>query len=715
MDDDFYIDDIDQELASNNFDALKFVDKILPNEPALANLPKYISQLQTRSRRLSASTREAVRSYSILGDSSEAILKETRNSIVDLSQRITDMHDKVTETESIVSKICVGIKPLDNAKKNLTLSVTSLRRLKMIVQTVSSLEENVSNLDYSKCAENILALTSLTDYFKKYSNKPQLKPFLNKFLDLKRILKNKINTEFEDKMFRGSADESNLPLCAAVDSFNDGFREAIIQTFCEKFMSPYSDSYSNTPLKEINTRYQWFKQRAEFYNSQYSTAFPKEWRMQYHLTIDFCKRTASDLAQILKSSTPKVKEYLNAFEYTVKFEKKMSENFATIETVYISQDAEMPQFDNSVEGIKKKYEWLNRKENGIGEEKIIPAKEFNGIIANAFSPYMELYFEVERKNLGNIITGAQKDPLGNLDEETHTFSSSATLVSLMKKTIEKTASFNVPQSLLDLFLILKELLVQYAEMLTKVLPSRPKKEEHLKLICSIVNTSSLLLSVVDSLAVKVEGLVPGDMKRAIIVIDAKENISNELKKQMFYLVDVFVKECEMYLVQIANNSWRTDDTTNKLPEPLIELFDNRFDIISKWLTTDNFNRFRSPLSQKIVKVLNDAIFNNRQINSSPQVMQTIRDLKTFLTHITKADSVLSRRRIEFEFSQLEADLTVLFCPEENALAAIYVTKSQKPSKNDFMKIMRLRGRTSADDLKRFGDQYDEMVQQLDKK
>jgi hypothetical protein len=221
--------------------------EVLPSKSSLSELPLLMRDLQSRIRQGPAAVRESVRSYSVLSDSSDAILADTRRSISERSDRIATIHKQAADTETIVATVCKGIRPLDHAKGNLTARVTSLRRLKMALETLDALQRNVDEHNYQQCADNILALSSLLETFRMFTDKgdesaSQITSLATRFFDLKRRLRNNVNLEHGDRLFRGSADETNLPLCAVIDAFADDFRSSTIFLFCHKFLSPY-DAY----------------------------------------------------------------------------------------------------------------------------------------------------------------------------------------------------------------------------------------------------------------------------------------------------------------------------------------------------------------------------------------------------------------------------------------------------------------------------------------
>jgi hypothetical protein len=703
------VEKIDVELATEDFDAISHVNTILRDKASLSELPRLIQELNIRGRRTTASIRKALRSYSALGETSDAILADTRKSIVDLSERIAVIHSQATQTQTVVSRICEGIKPLDRAKCNLTATVTTLRRLKMILETLDQLDRNVSEANYSQCAENVLALTSLFDYFKKYlPSVPQISPLAGKFFDLKRQLRNKVNVELEGRLFRGSADETNLPLCSVIDAYDDDFRPTTIDLFCEKFIGPYDDAYSNSPLRDVQTRYQWFRQRLERYNRQYQSAFPREWRMPYHLSLCFCRKTAAHLARLMAANEPDVKVYLQAFELTVKFEQKMTDLFTTTETVPASATDPDTEFENTPEGVRRRVEWRMRRERGEPDTRRVPAGEFVGSIASAFARHMSLYLHFETEALKDVIKAARKTQ--EFDPE-HQLTSVRTLVVAMRAAIEKCAGFNLPQSLLDLFMSLKRLLVEYVQTLTRTLPAKPRADSDYQLLCAVANTSALLFGIVDSLATKVSGLVSDELRPSVRIDDVKDEIGTNLRRQVVAIVDGVVAECAPALAQVGSGVWdQTTPDSAKLPAKLGDVLRSRFGVVGEWLSQDNMNRLRSTLASRVVAVVHETMFKQKQLNNDLgwKISVAVKELKNLVMYWTQAASALAKRRIDGEFAVLETEVRVLCSPDPEAMAVTYITMLAKPAKEHFRAILKLRGLPAARE-QTFLEEYDRQL------
>ena len=81
----FDTDEADILLGDPNFSAVRYVDRLLPNESSLTDLSKITKNLQVRQDKLNDTIKDCLHSYSVLGDASEAVVVTTKRSIIKLS------------------------------------------------------------------------------------------------------------------------------------------------------------------------------------------------------------------------------------------------------------------------------------------------------------------------------------------------------------------------------------------------------------------------------------------------------------------------------------------------------------------------------------------------------------------------------------------------------------------------------------------------------
>ena len=77
-------------------------------------------------------------------------------------------------SENQVKTVCSDIKNLDNAKKNLTWTISALKKQMMLITAVQQLREACINKDYKEAARLIEATGDLLKTFEEYKNIPQI-------------------------------------------------------------------------------------------------------------------------------------------------------------------------------------------------------------------------------------------------------------------------------------------------------------------------------------------------------------------------------------------------------------------------------------------------------------------------------------------------------------------------------------------------------------
>lgn len=83
---------------------------------------------------------KAVQNQSHVGRQATKDIQEAQEHIEELFNKIQDIKQKASQSESMVQDLCADIKKLDYAKNHLQTSITSLNRLQMLINAVNQLE-----------------------------------------------------------------------------------------------------------------------------------------------------------------------------------------------------------------------------------------------------------------------------------------------------------------------------------------------------------------------------------------------------------------------------------------------------------------------------------------------------------------------------------------------------------------------------------------------
>ena len=160
--------------ASPDFDPVGFLNRLFPDESSLAGVEPLVQKLRLRVRRVDDEILAAVRSQSTGGARAKADLAQAQSAIGSLEQRVADIKRKAETSEATVREVCADVKKLDFAKKHLTSTITSLRRLSMLVSAVDQLESFVSSRAYKESANLLDAVNELAAHFETYSDVPKV-------------------------------------------------------------------------------------------------------------------------------------------------------------------------------------------------------------------------------------------------------------------------------------------------------------------------------------------------------------------------------------------------------------------------------------------------------------------------------------------------------------------------------------------------------------
>ena len=672
-----------KKLLADDFDPIDFLNEIFPDESSLSSLPNVANQISQQMKGIDDSISENIRKSSKVGERSREIVGQSKQMIDDVSSRIIKIQQEAVETERIVEDVCGSIKKYDGAKNNIIHTITTLKRLQMATMAVSELEMLSKQKNYGECADRIMALSTLMEFFKDFEKNDILNDIDIRFESLKRQIHNQLSGEFQTKLFGKVVDPSVASACKAVDAFGEKYRNEIIDIFCTRFLDGYGKTFANSPLSEIDRRYNWIKQRMDYYKIEYSKIFPQEWNVPYFLTTYFCTETKNQIRNLLSRSKPTIKDFQHGFECTARFEHVLVESFAKEEI------------------------------NEQGERSYKPANEFLGIIGGAFAKHTDLYVEGERVHMKKLVSRAQANIQARranlIDIENKILKSGIELVQYIKGSIDKCGGFSVGSALFDLFPVLKDTMLDYIKMLKVNMPTKLSNDDSRKrdliLICVMSNTTFYFCSIIDGLASRIKKSVSEDQRAMVRVDDTKDSLTDYNKNFLVSLSHSLVDETKPILDQITNGSWQNLPEANiKFPELLYNHFNNTFDFLKKWICDDNFALLRTLFVPEWINIYFLSIFKCKQpitfIGTEILSRVTTKIKTIMIEHLATGNTIdLQKQIIEKNFELIYNAFKVLASPED-AMAPIYKELfSRSPSKEQFMIIVKAKGLSPAVELK----------------
>ena len=439
--------------ASPDFDPVGFLNRLFPDESSLAGVEPLVQKLRLRIRRVDDEILAAVRSQSTGGARAMADLAQAQSAIGSLEQRVADIKRKAETSEATVREICADVKKLDFAKKHLTSTITSLRRLSMLVSAVDQLENFVSSRAYKESANLLDAVNELAAHFETYSDVPKVAEIKRRRDDCESALRAAVFEDFHVN-WQPSVVESDEGVaqrlrdaCAVVDALDPTHREALTGDLTNRELTGYASVFDKTTgaggdskgLDQVERRYAWIKRNLKAKGAMWGV-FPEHWRFPHLLCMSLCKLTRAHLAELLdaEARSSEVQTVLQAMHKTVAFESDLDEHFGLKggdrkETTRsarmdagrpsgekVSDPGEVDAFGaalgddaDAASAVRAKHA-ARRRESRLAEQKggralpmdsavealrDISALSFRDVVSSCFEDHLGGYVEMEEKQL----------------------------------------------------------------------------------------------------------------------------------------------------------------------------------------------------------------------------------------------------------------------------------------------------------------------------
>ncbi len=192
--------------------------------------------LKKTPRRIDTDIRSIIHNQTESAETGKASLEDAQKAIMHLFCQIKDIKVKAEKSEDMVKEITRDIKQLDVAKKNLTLSITTLNHLFILVEGVENLEDLLTTQaltqNYAETAEIFERVINVIDHFEPYLHIEQVAELSNRVKKIKSELSLKVRTDFEAS-FSNPFTKLNVKhgseLCKVVDVLDAKLMDELIR------------------------------------------------------------------------------------------------------------------------------------------------------------------------------------------------------------------------------------------------------------------------------------------------------------------------------------------------------------------------------------------------------------------------------------------------------------------------------------------------------
>lgn len=529
-----------------DYDPIDHLNAIFSHPSTLSSVSQVSHSLQDYEDELDDDIGALVEDQVTSNAESVERIQAAQSDLTELFKKIDDVRDRAMKTELAITEMTADIKQLDNAKKNLTLSMTALKRLQMLTTAYDQLRALSRTRQYRDCAQLLQAVIQLMAHFKSYRSIDQIALLSRNVADIQRELLEQVCEDFELAFAKGEVGQKRTMLaegCLVMDSLGDHARSRIVTWYCNFQLREYRQVFRNNEeagsLDNISRRYSWFRRILKIYDEEYAPIFPASWKVDEILANVFCEGTRDDFKGILSRSvrngqTIDVNLLLSCLQETLDFEHSLERRFVS---------PSRPSMDTLASS---------------------EAPVFGQAISEAFEPYLSVWVEAQDKQLATLIPKYRLQPLKPPDEEFDShivLPSSTELFTVYRHALQQCAKLSTGGSLADLAGVFAKYLDQYAQQILLYYISErptghtPSKIPSLEDLILVLNTADYCYTTCNQLEDKIKGRLDKNLKQNVDLqsqADSFMGIASAAVRGLVRQVEVDMEPCWR---EMRNTPW----------------------------------------------------------------------------------------------------------------------------------------------------------------
>ena len=323
-------------LEDPNFDVAAYLNEKFPDFKSLDNINTLIEKFEKEIGELDEEIDGLMCERATYNDELKNYMQELNNDVGKIIKLISNIKQNTDTNETTVKLICNDIKNLDNARNNITVTISSLTKLIMLITGIEKLESFVKEKQYKEAANAIAASNDIMEYFKEYRHVTQVNSLYQKKDALCNSLLNTICEELKSDIGLLPSNSDRLyDACLAVNAIGDRAIGEIKTWFTQYKLAPYEKMFdpkieNAIEFKETEKRFDWIKRALKEYDKLYDEVFPPSWGFKSQLCQEFCRITKLQLNEILMMNVEGVKNIeveilVKVLNTTISFEKSLNE------------------------------------------------------------------------------------------------------------------------------------------------------------------------------------------------------------------------------------------------------------------------------------------------------------------------------------------------------------------------------------------------------
>lgn len=527
------------------YDPIAHLNLLFSHPSTVPSVARVSSTIQRHKDGLSRSITALETTQAYGPDSSLERMQSAQAELASLFQRIESVRSRALQTERDITTMTADIKRLDGTKRNLTLSMTALKRLQMLTTAYEQLRGLSRTRQYRECAGLLQAVLQLMRHFNSYRSIEQIAVLSRNVSDLQRELLEQVCEDFEMAFAKGEVAARRgvlVEACLVMDALGDHAKTRLVTWYVNTELREYRHVFRGNDeagnLDNIGRRYAWFKRTLKTHEEEHAAIFPPHWRVGETLGMAFCDGTREDFKGILEKSMRRidgakldVNLLLSCLQETMDFEQSLERRFASEPRASIDT--------------------LSSADDRI--------QSFNGSISVAFEPYLSLWVESQDKALASMIPKYKTQPLIPADEE---FSPQAVIPSAIelfhfyKLTLSQCAKLSTGERLLDLSGTLAKYLDEYAQqVLVTFLQRGGPQGPPIQDAILVLNTADFWHTNTNQLEESIKKRIDPDMASKVDLSSQSDSFMGVASAAVMSLVAKVELDCEGAWREMKNTNW----------------------------------------------------------------------------------------------------------------------------------------------------------------
>ncbi|KAK8121649.1 hypothetical protein PG984_010319 [Apiospora sp. TS-2023a] len=535
-------------LDAVHYDPIDHLNLLFAHPSTVSSISRVSTNLNKQNNALSTQITELETAQAYGPDSSLERMQSAQVELAGLFRKIETVRSRAIQTEQNITSMTADIKRLDGTKRNLTLSMTALKRLQMLTTAYEQLRGLAKTRQYRECASLLQAVLQLMRHFNSYRSIDQIATLSRGVGDLQRELLEQICEDFELAFAKGEvAARRNVLVeaCGVMDALGDAARQRLVAWYVNTELREYRKVFRGNDeagsLDNIGRRYAWFRRMIKTYEEEHYGIFPPHWKVGEVLATAFCDGTRDDFKGILERSMRRtdgvkidVNLLLSCLQETMDFEQGLERKFADRPRASIDTINSVTSSDERTQG-------------------------FNGSVSVAFEPYLSLWVDSQDKTLASMIPRYKAQPLLPEDEEFSpqaVISSAIELFHFYKVTLSQCAKLSTSERLLDLTRTFAKYLDEYAQqVLLGVLQRNGPSGASVHDVIMVLNTADFWHTNSEQLEDSIKKRIDPEFTSKVDLSSQADSFLGVASAAVGDLVNKVEQECEVAWREMKNTNW----------------------------------------------------------------------------------------------------------------------------------------------------------------